>query len=225
MLASITKFSYLRELLGSNIRREVESLPFIPEGYNRAKLILKEKYGKESEVVKVYLNEVLSLPDISSADAKSKLDEFKGIRMMTLDKLPAIRGDLVRSDGEWELWDLDKLAEALHLWLRRNPVDHIRDEKKRKERERMFLTSRSDKPPGCVHCKSTGHKGIECTKVTTIADRRQILAKKRLCFNCTLGSHRGCHSAKVRHRVNTVKRDTIPRYAIKQRPMIRRRSY
>ena len=168
----------------------------------------------------MYLNEVLSLPDISSADEKkiaefsdkltycvqslqslSKLDEVKGIRMMTLDKLPAIRGDLVRSYGEWQLWDLDKLAEALRLWLRRNLVDHIGDEKKRKERERMFLTSRSDKPPGCVYCESTGHKGIECTKVTTIADRRQILAKKRLCFNCALGSHRvsQCHSYKRHH--------------------------
>ena len=43
-LASIAKFSYLRELLGDNARHEVESLPFTPEGYNRAKVILKEKY-------------------------------------------------------------------------------------------------------------------------------------------------------------------------------------
>ena len=43
-LASIAKFSYLRELLGDNVRHEVESLPFTPKGYNRAKVILKEKY-------------------------------------------------------------------------------------------------------------------------------------------------------------------------------------
>ena len=45
-LASIAKFSYLRELLGDKVKREVESLPFTPEGYNRAKAILEEKYGK-----------------------------------------------------------------------------------------------------------------------------------------------------------------------------------
>jgi hypothetical protein len=54
-LASIAKFSYLRELLGDNVRREVESLPFTSEGYNRAKAILEEKYGKESELVKSYV--------------------------------------------------------------------------------------------------------------------------------------------------------------------------
>ena len=51
-LASITKFSYLRELLSDNVRREVESLPFTSEGYNRASAILKEKYGNKSEIVK-----------------------------------------------------------------------------------------------------------------------------------------------------------------------------
>ena len=30
----------------------------------------------------------------------------------TLDKLPAIRGDLVRTDPDWENWGYDKLAEA-----------------------------------------------------------------------------------------------------------------
>ena len=34
-LARIAKFSYLKELLGDNVRCEVDSLPFTPEGYNR----------------------------------------------------------------------------------------------------------------------------------------------------------------------------------------------
>ena len=130
-LASITKFSYLRELLSDNVRREVESLPFTSEGYNRATAILKEKYGNKSEIVKAYVKEILSLPRIPSAKARAiaefsdkltycvqslqslgKLDEVRGLTAITLDKLSAIRGDLVRSDGDWENWDLDKLAEA-----------------------------------------------------------------------------------------------------------------
>ena len=65
--------SYLRELLADNVRREVESLPFTNEGYNRAKAILKEKYGKESEIVKAYVKEILPL--IPSGNAK-KIAEF-----------------------------------------------------------------------------------------------------------------------------------------------------
>ena len=50
----ITKFAYLRELLDAKVRRTVQVLPFTPEGYNRAKSILQDKYGKESEIVKAY---------------------------------------------------------------------------------------------------------------------------------------------------------------------------
>jgi hypothetical protein len=165
---SIAKFSYLRELLGDNVRREFESLPFISEGYNRAKAILEEKYGKEAELVKSYVKEILSLPYISTANSKKiaefsdkltycvqslqslkKLDEVKGLTMVTIEKLPGIWGDLVRSDSNWETCNLDQLAEAVRLWIRRNPVDHSRDDdqvKKRRERERMYLTNRTDKP-------------------------------------------------------------------------------
>ena len=42
---------------------------------------------------------------------------------MTLDKLPAIRGDLVRMDPEWEKWNFAQLSEAVRLWTKRNPVE------------------------------------------------------------------------------------------------------
>ena len=74
-LASVAKFSYLKELLSDKVRRDVESLLFTSEGYNRAKAILKEKYGKESEVVKAYSKKILDLPVITSNNPK-KIGEF-----------------------------------------------------------------------------------------------------------------------------------------------------
>ena len=69
-LASGAKFSYLKELLSDKVRRDVESPPFTSEGYNWAKAILKEKYGKESEVVKAYSKKILDLPVITSNNPK-----------------------------------------------------------------------------------------------------------------------------------------------------------
>ena len=43
-----------------------------------------------------------------------KLSQISGNVSMTLDKLSGIRGDLVRTDPEWESWDFLKLCEALH---------------------------------------------------------------------------------------------------------------
>ena len=138
-VSSVTKFSYLRELLDKKVKPEVEALPFTSEGYNRAKSILESKYGKESEIVKAYTKQILDLPHITDADADKihdftnkltycvqsletmgKLKEIKGNVAMTLDKLSGIRSDLVRTDPEWEDWDYIKLTEALKLWTRRN---------------------------------------------------------------------------------------------------------
>ena len=48
--ANVAKFSSLKELLSDNVRRDVESLPFTSEGYNRAKAILSEKYGRQARL-------------------------------------------------------------------------------------------------------------------------------------------------------------------------------
>ncbi|XP_028409269.1 uncharacterized protein LOC114531864 [Dendronephthya gigantea] len=126
-LAPMTKFTYLLELLEPKVKRSVESLPFGLEGYNRAKAILKEKFGRESEIEKCYVNEVLDLPNISGTNPRKianfcdrlthsvqaletmgKLSDIKGYVPMTLNKISRIRGDLVRDDPEWESWDFVK---------------------------------------------------------------------------------------------------------------------
>ena len=63
-IAPITKFTYLRELVTPQVSRTIEALPFTAEGYNRAKSILKEKFGKDSETIKAYTKETrTSYPD------------------------------------------------------------------------------------------------------------------------------------------------------------------
>ena len=120
----ITKFTYLRELLDVKVKRAIEALPFTAEGYNRAKSILSERFGKESEIVKAYIKEILDLPSISSPNPRkigefskkltycvqalqslNKLEQVNRAVSTTLDKLPAIHRDLVRTDPDWKSWD------------------------------------------------------------------------------------------------------------------------
>jgi hypothetical protein len=63
-LPAITKFSYLRKLLDDKVKKAVLGLPYTSEGYNRAVAILKEQYGKEREIVKAYVKEILELPPV-----------------------------------------------------------------------------------------------------------------------------------------------------------------
>ena len=51
---------------------------------------------------------------LQALQTMGKLNNVKGNVSMTLDKLSGIRGDLVRSDPEWETWDFVQLTEALN---------------------------------------------------------------------------------------------------------------
>ena len=67
---TVTKFTYLRELLCDKAKRAIEALPFTAEGYNRAISILQDRFGKESEIVKTYVKKILELPHAATSDPK-----------------------------------------------------------------------------------------------------------------------------------------------------------
>lgn len=73
----VTKFTSLRELLDERVRKTIEALPHSPEGYNRAKEILEERFGKESEIFKAYLKEFIDLPHTPTANPRKILEFFE----------------------------------------------------------------------------------------------------------------------------------------------------
>ena len=85
--------------------------------------------------MKAYCREILDLPTVTSANSRKiadfsdklqycvhalqtmkKLDQVNGAVALTLEKLPAIRGDIVRTDPDWECWNFAQLSEAIRLW-------------------------------------------------------------------------------------------------------------
>ena len=213
-VAPINKFTYLCGLLGPKVKTSVEALPFTSEGYKRAKSILLSNYGKESEIMKAYIKEIMALPVITSANPRrisefsetltycvqaletmNKLSEVNGNVPMTLDKLPAIRGDLVRMDPEWEKWNFAQLSEAVRLWTKRNPVEERETSEqfnsKRDRSNKLFQARGGEgKPNKCVYCSDATHRSSECQKISTVDLQKQFLAKKKLCFNCATPNHR-----------------------------------
>ena len=123
------------------MRTGIDGLPFSSEGYERARNILKSRYGKTSEIVNAYVNGLLSLPtihgsqpakvhsfyeklvsNVQSLQTLGKLKDVNGYVRSTLDKLEGVRGNLVRTDDEWQMWDFPQLVKALRKWTERNPV-------------------------------------------------------------------------------------------------------
>ena len=134
------------------MRLTIDGLPFTTEGYERAKNILKTKYGDDSEIVNAYVQNIMYLPvvqgtnagkihdfyaklfNVQSLETLGKLREVNGYVHMCLDKLEGIRGDLVRTDDDWRQWDFHKLVDALRKWTERNPVKTSRKKKYLSER-------------------------------------------------------------------------------------------
>ena len=246
-VAPITKFTCLRELVTPQVSQTIEALPFTAEGYNREKSILNEKFGKDSEIIKAYTKEILELPTLTGTNPKAtsdfsekltfcvqalqtlnKLEQVNGATLMTLDKLPGIRVDLVRTDAEWEKWDFAKLSEANRLWTRRNPVDtksnerdsgEQRNQKWDRSRKLYQALGQDFNPKECAYCGDVSYRPSNCQKITKIEERRATLAQKNLCFNCATPNHRAaecfskatCPHCKKRHHTSICDRNLTPK--------------
>ena len=172
-MAAVTKFAYLKDLLEPKVRAGIDGLPFSSEGCEWAKNILKNKYGKMSEIVNGYVQNIMGLPVISGAnpakinqfyealsfnvqalETLGKLREVNGYVRMSIDKLPGIRGDLVRMDENWQEWDFPKFVYALQGWTERNPVCAMRSSDKPWRDSNAFNTQLDDACPprdrGCL---------------------------------------------------------------------------
>ena len=74
-MASIAKFSCLRELLIEQLGSEILGLPFSEDGYQQAKQILEKKYGLTSENVQAHGKQIMKLPVITSGNLQ-QIHEF-----------------------------------------------------------------------------------------------------------------------------------------------------
>ena len=74
-LSPVTKFSYLKGLVEPKIRAGIDGLPLTTEGYSRAKGILESEYGKTSEIVNSYVQNILVLPVVKDTNP-NEVDKF-----------------------------------------------------------------------------------------------------------------------------------------------------
>ena len=145
-MTALTKFSYLKEFVDVKVRKTIDRLPFTAEGYTRVRSILMDHYGKESEIVKVYVQNTLDLPrikgtnpqkiyqfyeqlwyNVQSLETTGRLGDVRGNVALMIDKLAGICGDFVCNDNNWQNLDFVKLCDALGSWIRRNPVEPSED--------------------------------------------------------------------------------------------------
>ena len=149
-----------------------------------------------------------------------KLDGAQGYIYSIMDKLGPVREAVTMKDENWEEWGLADLVESLRKYTDRNPLTP-RDLESLKtplgqqgpdksRRDKMFMMgmgrNQQRKPQGCVYCGLDNHRSTDCSKVLDIASRKEILQRKKLCYNCTGHGHlaskcrsRSCNKCNGRH--------------------------
>ena len=238
-ISNISKFHYLLKLTKGKPREDILGLPHTDEGYKEAKEILTLTYGKDIKVHKALIKELESLHSVSSVHKIGSIHDFynklsrvvRTLKTMKkletaqstvytlMDKLGPVREVIVQGDDGWEEWKLEQLAEHLRKYVDRNPMksgDEGRFDSSIRPRERLlFGNGHSNKKSfdRCAYCGSNQHRSVNCTRVLSIANRRDILRKNKLCFNCTGQGHsasncrsRSCAQCGQRHHTSLCER-------------------
>ena len=81
------------------VRMTTKKLPYTSEGYEKAKLLLTQRYGEESEVINAHVTQILSLPVIHGAHRANIhvfYDQLLGHvqALQTMEKLSAVAGNV-----------------------------------------------------------------------------------------------------------------------------------
>ena len=226
-MVAVTKFAYLKELLEPKVREGVDGLQFTTEGYKRAKNILKTEYGKVSEIVNTYIENIMALPvvvgsqpskvhefyhklsyNVQSLESLGKLSECWGLVRSVLNKLKGIKADLVRGQTEWQTLGFPELVKALQTWKDIHPIPQNESPPPIKPPRKSFqIKQGASHQRGCVYCDDKSHKSSDCKECVSIEDRKRKLRDKGLCFNCTGNHHRAaqcrsqttCFNCKQKH--------------------------
>ena len=67
-----TTFSYLKEFVEVKVRKLIDDLPFTKKGYDKAKTLLGKRFARTSEVVGIYVRNILQLPTVRERDVRKK---------------------------------------------------------------------------------------------------------------------------------------------------------
>ena len=145
---------------------------------------------------------------VNTLDTMGKLQSINGYVRFTLDKLAGVRGDLVRTDDNWQNWEFREFIEALKKWTERNPVNA--DQQKELIKRDKLLQARQG-IQAKKECVSESHKVFDCDKVKDISQRRKIVSTKKLCYNCLGEGHRAiaCKSKRSCKHCNSRHHTTI----------------
>ena len=198
-ISEISKLNYLLELVKGKPKDDILGLPHTVEGYEEAKRILEDTYGKDVKVHKALIKELEGLLPISSIHKLREIHDFynklsrvvrtlvtmrrvetaQSLTYTLMDKLGPVREALIQKDDHWEKWGLQELVENLRKYVERNPLLTNEDRFQRKGASQWNREWRSQ------------------DKLMMVHSAQRKARKPNSCVYCGLFNHRSSDCTKI----------------------------
>lgn len=225
-LTDIDKFNYLRSLLERTAHEAIAGLTLSSANYREAIDILQRRFGNKQMIISKHMEILLNTEAITSEqnvrglrrlydDVESHIRSLKSLGVapesygallspVLLNKLPPeLRLIVSRKipDSTLDVDSLLKIVEEELLARERTQAPTQTPPRRNQDKPRPTATtlfSSAPSPtssPTCCYCRQP-HSSIECTTVSSVSARRQILRTSGRCFNCLRKGHlsRNCRS-------------------------------
>ena len=218
-LSDIDKFTYLKGLLGGEAGTAIAGLSLTEGNYGAAIDILKKRFGDEQKIISAHMDKLVKLSPVYNGKDTGRLrrlyDEIEvqirglqgmGIQAdsygtllvpMLLSKLPDdVKLEMSRGveDGKWKLDDLlKKLIDEITARERCTSVSVSPTYPSGPKKSDRQSTSTFLAPGGlenrCAFCMGP-HKHVDCRKIVSPSERKQIAKRYGRCFVCLQRGHK-----------------------------------
>ena len=215
-LSGVEKFNYLSSLLEGSAREAIAGLSLTDANYAKAVATLQKRFGGTQQIVSRHMEALLQIEAVSSAQNVKALRRMydnisSHIRSLeSLDVKEETYGNLLcpilitKIPSELQLmvsrkvpeaeWKLERLMSVIEeeivarerLGQSKNPRRN--DGKPPPTGTTLFTRDSSSTSPTCCYCDQQ-HRSSDCSKVTQVDARRQLLRKAGRCFSCLRKGH------------------------------------
>ncbi len=224
-LSRVEKFNYLISLLDGTAREAVAGFALTDENYDQAVATLQKRFGDTQQIISKHMEALLQIESVSSSqNVKALRRQFDNvnthIRSLASLKVeeesyqnllcPVLVGKLPpdmqlilsrKVTGEWTLQTLLTAVEEeitarerLDLAQRAQAKPPRRSESKAPSTATTLVSKESVQ--ACCYCDQE-HRPTDCTTVSEVDARKQILRKAGRCYSCLRRGHlsRHCRSS------------------------------
>ncbi|XP_063436092.1 uncharacterized protein LOC134717532 [Mytilus trossulus] len=216
-LTDVQKFTYLQYQIQGIAAQCIAGLPLTSANYYQAVSILRERFGQNHKITNAYIQNLMDLPaPRSNADSLRNFSDriecsIRGLESLgtnestfgailtpiIYNKLPSdVRKNITRDRGNDD-WDIESLRTA----IKREVCVQVAGQSTGQSNEDLeilptasFIAETFKGKNGkqsrkkCLFCEESHHPNT-CKNVKDVEKRKEIVKRKKVCFNC-FGSHR-----------------------------------